>query len=82
MITEGIFSIFLNAVYGLASAIPMALYELPNWALQTLKLCKIGLGIFPADVWTICIGNGVFWLAVQFVWAIIEWIYKKVPGVD
>lgn len=38
--------------------------------------------IFPPDLFLICIGNVSFWLSIQMLWAIIEWIYKKIPGVS
>lgn len=82
MITEGVLSIIFSIVYDIASAIPDTLYKLPDWGVQALKLLRTGLGIFPTDVWIVCIGNGTFWLVIQFIWAIIEWLYKKIPGVD
>lgn len=40
-----------------------------------------GFAIFPFSLFMIFISNVLFWLGVQMVWAIIEWIYKKIPGV-
>ncbi len=82
MIIEGILNLIFGLVYELASAIPSTIYNLPNWLVTALKLIKTGLGIFPKDVWIIVISNGLFWLSIQFTWAIIEWLYKKIPGVD
>jgi hypothetical protein len=41
-----------------------------------------GFIIFPPQVWVIAITNIVFWLGVQMWWAIIEWVYNKIPGVN
>lgn len=38
--------------------------------------------IFPYDLFQLIIGNVMFWLELQFVWAIVEWVYKKIPGVS
>lgn len=38
--------------------------------------------VFPVDVFKLCISNVIFWLSVQMGWAIIEWVYKKIPGVS
>ena len=82
MIIEGLLNLIFGLVYELASAIPSTLYNLPSWGISALKIIRIGLGLFPTDVWIVCIGNGVFWLVIQFTWACIEWLYKKIPGVD
>lgn len=82
MITEGLLNLVFGLVYDIASALPNTLYALPDWALQAVKLLRTGLGLFPTDVWIVCIANGMFWLVLQFTWAIIEWLYKKIPGVS
>jgi hypothetical protein len=37
---------------------------------------------FPFSVFSVIIGNVVFWLQVQGTWSIVEWVYKKIPGVN
>ncbi|MDR1617371.1 MAG: hypothetical protein LBR98_10325 [Syntrophomonadaceae bacterium] len=37
---------------------------------------------FPASLFTALVGNVLFWLEVQLGWSVIEWIYKKIPGVS
>ncbi len=41
-----------------------------------------GFLIFPAKLFFIFIGNVMFWLGAQMVWAVVEWVYKKIPGVN
>lgn len=41
-----------------------------------------GFVFFPSWLWGVCIANIVAWKGLHFAWAIIEWVYKKVPGVD
>ena len=41
-----------------------------------------GFLVFPFSLFLIFIGNVLIWLAVQMVWAFIEWFYKKIPGVN
>ena len=55
---------------------------MPNWVGDTLSLLHKGLSVFPSDVWVAILSNITFWASVQFSWAIIEWVYKKIPGVD
>ena len=56
--------------------------QLPGWLGDTLNLIADAMMFFPVDVWVVVIANGVIWITVQFGWAIFEWVYKKIPGVD
>lgn len=58
------------------------LISLPPFIGDFLLLLKTALMFFPVDVWVIFIANVTFWISVQYGWAIIEWIYKKIPGVN
>lgn len=55
---------------------------IPNWYASFLQLAKIGLAVFPLDVWIIVIGNLVFWMGLHLTGAVIHWIYNKIPGVN
>lgn len=68
-------------INGLVSFIPVA-FQIPNWLADTISLLLKAMQFFPFDVWTIILANIGFWLFAQFAWAIIEWVYKKIPGVD
>lgn len=81
MITEGFFSCLFGIVYELISYIPEFIVNIPDWFVETVKIIRIGLGIFPTDVFVICVGNGCFWLTAQFSYSILEWLWKKIPGV-
>jgi len=41
-----------------------------------------GFLIIPHWLFTAIIYNVCFWLALQMNWAIIEWFYNKIPGVN
>ena len=47
-----------------------------------INLLALGFFIFPFSLFMTFIGNVLFWLSLQMGWAIIEWIYKKFPGVN
>lgn len=82
MIIELFLEIVFGFVYLLTDAIPNTLYHLPDWILYAMRLIRTGLGLFPSDVWLVCLSNGIIWLGIQFIWAIFEWVYKKIPGVS
>lgn len=56
--------------------------DLPGWLGDFMELVANAMMFFPIDVWVIVIANVVFWLTIQFTWAVIEWIYKKIPGIN
>lgn len=56
--------------------------HLPDWVSSAASLIRTGLCFFPPGVWSIVIANISFWTFVHIAWAGIEWVYKKIPGVD
>lgn len=82
MITETIINVFLTIIHTLVMELPSALFSLPNWLVQFLKLLSTGLKFFPTDVWIVVTANIYVWWNFQMGWAIFEWLYKKIPGVN
>lgn len=82
MIIELILDCFFGLVNFIISLIPTNSVGLPNWITSFISFVSTGLSFFPPSVFNILIGNIAFWLTVQMSWAIIEWLYKKVPGID
>lgn len=46
------------------------------------EFMKIGLYFFGSTSFCLVIASVVSWSVIHFGWAVIEWIYKKIPGVD
>lgn len=55
---------------------------IPSWYPYFKTLMEIGLSVFPVDVWIAVIVNLGFWMTTHLFGAVIEWIYKKIPGVS
>lgn len=81
MITEAI----LNPIYSILqlfiSFLPV-IGDLPTWVDNAFNLLSYILMFFPVDVFVAIIGNVGLWMGANFIWSIIEWIYKKLPGID
>lgn len=56
--------------------------DLPGWVQDLVTVVGYGLKLFPVDVWVFAIGSVVFWRFSLIAWALIEWVYKKIPGVS
>lgn len=80
MIVELICSPIFLIIRGLILLFPTA-FTIPDWGMAFLDLLLKALYVFPADVWIVFISNVLFWYGALFAWAIIEWTYKKIPGV-
>ena len=87
MILEGILSLLFSVIAGIIDLIPVKPYAdaMGGFAADLtafIEFLSYGFYIFPVELFLIFIGNVLFWLGLQMVWAIAEWIYKKFPGVN
>lgn len=82
MLTELVLDVFFYVIKSFIMLLPTSTFELPAWGVEALSLIHTGLCIFPFSVFQIVFGNFVMWQVIHFTWAVIEWIYKKIPGVD
>jgi len=81
LIIESIFNLLFGLVNIIISLLP-TLPQMPSFLSNTIDLLKIPLSIFPLDLWIAIITNLSVWFVAQNGWAIVEWVYKKIPGVD
>lgn len=81
MIVEALLSVFFSFCKFLVSLLP-SMAQIPNWVNSAINWIGWGLCFFPEDCWTVCIANITAWILIHWGWALIEWIYKKIPGVD
>lgn len=81
MIIEAIFKPMFLLIKGLISLLSFA-GTFPSWAVDFLKLMSTALEYFPGDVLVVILCNVWLWISAFLAWAVIEWVYKKVPGVD
>lgn len=82
MIIEAILRLFFDGFNGIVSLFPT---ELPSVALALGSLVEplqFACYYFGSSNLAYAIGSIVFWAGVQISWAIIEWCYKKIPGVS
>lgn len=74
-----------SPIFGLINVIVNMIpdgFNVPNFVSYTLDILKYPLALFPRDLWILIIGNIAFWYTVQLTWGVVEWVYKKIPGVD
>lgn len=82
MIIEALFSPIFALIESIFALIRIGEIKLPGWMGDTMGLIADAMMFFPVDVWVVVLANVGFWLLIQFGWAIIEWVYKKIPGVN
>lgn len=81
MILSSIFGGFLGILKLLLDGFDFA-FPLPSWSVNSINMILKALSFFPFEVWSVLISNILFWILIHIGWAIIEWIYKKIPGVS
>jgi len=81
MIVELLLRPLFLLINSLISLLPRGI-SLPAWSSDAIAVLSSAMFFFPLDVWIVFIANVSFWLSAQFGWAVIEWVYKKIPGVS
>lgn len=68
-------------IYSLIGLLPV-LSSVPSGFNALLDIIGYGCAFIGTDFFFAVIGNIIFWLTAQMAWSIIEWVYKKIPGVS
>lgn len=50
--------------------------------LSSSDVLAVGLYFLPIGYWGQFLASVTFWLTANFTWSIIEWVYKKIPGIS
>ncbi len=83
MITEFLLNITFTIINFLITSTEFVIssfgIEFPQ---EFLNLISNGLYFSGADTFVTALTVVISWYLVQFTWAIIEWTYKKIPGVS
>lgn len=82
MIFEVVLDFVFSAVVFLINLMPTLPSFVSNGIDFFIKILSSSFYFFDAKAFNFLITTAISFYAVQFVWAIIEWIYKKIPGVD
>lgn len=82
MIVEGFFSLVFTLVGLIINLFPKMIIIGQEGFTGAVTLLSYALTWFPLDLWIVILANIIFWIQVQCAWIVIEWIYKKVPGIS
>ena len=80
MLVELMMAPLLGLIDFILSLLPV-LTTVPKGFNAILNIVGYGCSFIGTDYFLALIGNIVFWLNVHLTWAIIEWGYKKIPGI-
>ena len=81
MILEGIFNIFFSFVYLLISLLPTI--KIPNHDLTGFaRVLSSAYSLLPAGFPMAFFANVSLITFIKITWSLIEWVYKKIPGVN
>lgn len=71
---------FWILIYNIIGMLPV-LTSVPSGFNALLDIIGYGCAFIGTDFFLALIGNFVFWLTTQLAWAVIEWVYRKFPGI-
>lgn len=81
MIVEGIIKAFSALVKFIISLLPASPVVGQSFG-GILEIFGYGLYFFGGVTFSIIIANILAWSIIDMTWVIVEWVYKKIPGVS
>lgn len=81
MLIELIIDLLFLPLSLLIELLPETLYQQVP-IINIPDIARMGAYFFPMDVLILAISGFTTWYAIHFAWAIIEWLYKKIPGIN
>lgn len=81
MIIEMILSILFSFVKMIISLIPKMELNAIEFNIVKNFIWLVSYILPQHFTWALS-GSLVFWNTTQYTWALVEWLYKKIPGVD
>lgn len=82
MISEALLSVLFAIGSFLISLLPDTLIKAFEGGSSIATVIAYALVFFPSDVWLFGLGAVVTMMSVTLVYALLEWVWRKVPGVD
>lgn len=76
------FAIFINFLIGLLGGFFGDFSFIVSGLDALINLIGYGVYFMGFSTFQLCISSISFWFTVDIIWACIEWVYKKIPGVD
>lgn len=77
-------NMFLNFIIGLFDMLPASTFTDSIQVHISYFLTALGYfnSLIGLDIFVVCLSHALFFWAFDVIWGIIEWVYKKVPGVN
>lgn len=76
------FFMFINFIIGLLGGFFGDVVFISQGFGVVLDLIGYGVYFMGASTFSLVVSSIGFWFTVDIAWACIEWIYKKIPGID
>lgn len=82
MIIEGIINVCFIFVNFLINLLPYNVDTTTGSLSSFLDLLGFGIYVIGPGPFVLIIGSIITWFIIHISWAVIEWIYKKIPGIS
>lgn len=68
----------ITSLFSAFPKIPMAIYNISGLT----RLLEVVNALLPNGYFPVWVSTVLFFKSFSLVWALIEWLYKKIPGVS
>lgn len=82
MITELVLKVFFGFANFLIGLLPKMNNEQGSITSVFYDLLQYGIYFFGSSPFAMVFASVVLWASIDILWAIIEWVYIKIPGVN
>lgn len=82
MITEAVLAVLFGVSEFLIGLLPQSIANIFDGTAGLGTILAYGLYFFPLDLWLFIIAHGIMFTGASLAYAVAEWVWKKIPGVD
>ncbi len=82
MIIEAVLKMMFAGFDAMMSHFPSTIATVALTLGMLLEPLEYACYYFGADNLAYALGTIIYWAGIQIAWAIVEWCYKKIPGVS
>lgn len=72
---------FMLSIFNFLPSSSLA-YDSYSWVDTLLHCLAYFNSLIGVDIFLVAAGHSIFFWAAELAWSMVEWIYKKIPGID
>ena len=82
MVTEAILTVLFAVGSFIIGILPEFVFNVFNGSAGLATMLAYALYFFPGDLWLFALGNILIMMQITIAYAVLEWVWKKIPGIN